>query len=207
MGLFSDLKASAGWKAAVAAPNDIKYAKVTLLIMAGYIERGEPLPIPLQARITRAIQEAVLQPEKADPDSADTGQALLFALHLKSHNRRPANVDGEDIHQAMKELISPKMSQNKAAKIVGDRFGISVTTVKRLFRETEEDHAEAEQGWLDMTAHEADRKALVESKGETFVPHRWFMNEIEIRQHWIELYAEQRALAKAQGLPWDPVDR
>lgn len=207
MGLFSDWLASAGAKAASAAPSDITYAKVTLLIVAGYIERGEPLPMGLGSRVTRAIQEAVLQPEKADPDSADTGKALLFALHLKSHSRRPKKAHSTDIYQAMKELITGNLSQNQAAKIVGDKFGMSVTTAKRRFRETEETHAEAEQGWLDMIAQEADRRALAESKRETFAPHRWYLNDVEIRQDWIEHYAKQRALAKAQDLPWDPEDR
>jgi hypothetical protein len=45
----------------------------------------------------------------------------------------------------MRDMVGADMSERKAAKVVGERFGISVSTAKRLFK------AEATL-WLEYSA-------------------------------------------------------
>ena len=125
----------AAFDAVMRAPADPDAAGQALLIAAEYIRRGEPLPMRLAEWLADAIETAIQKPERLDPCNADPGAALLFALHLRAHNRRPIKVSAHDVHNSMLELNESGSSVRKAAKIVGEQFEISVSTAKRLFKE------------------------------------------------------------------------
>jgi len=133
---------------------DPKEAQNALLIAASYIRSGESLPMGLAEWLADAIETAIRKPARLDPYNADPAAALLFALHLKARNRRPAKVIGYMVHNYMMCLIDgdqqKAISQNNAAKKAARKFDISVSTANLLYRKWEETYKEVE---ADMKAN------------------------------------------------------
>lgn len=138
------------------ARGDSEAAKDLLLMAAKYIRNGDPMPAALGDYLADALETAVNSPATHDPYKCDTGNALLTALYLK-HSHRPTTgvnplaVCGFMFNEMVyvegmgKEWILTDadgntvdigaVSQTEAAKRASNKFGISVSTAKRYFRE------------------------------------------------------------------------
>jgi hypothetical protein len=122
------------------APMDTDKAKEALLRAAGYIREGRPLPMELAEWIAGAFEVAVNNPGRLSPGNADTGHALLVALHLKANNRRAVKAVPYEVWSVMDgamgtiEGYQVGVSLNEAARIAAKQFGISESSAKRIYR-------------------------------------------------------------------------
>ena len=123
------------------AKSDPQQAAQVLRIAAGYLKKMKPLPSALAFFLGDAFERAMKRP------TTSRGQELLVNLHLEvTHRRTKANFEwvGVDVE----ELIHAKVSKGAAIIQVGEYYGISDSTVKRMHKKylalkASDDEAEA----------------------------------------------------------------
>lgn len=143
---FPDFKAIQLVENAPACPEEAAQA---LLLAAEYIRKGEPLPDPLADYMADGIEQAMRNPARHDPYNMDRGRALLVTLNLEAKNRRPSKIQGYGIREGVYSVCTDnqvflymeslmhgdeKKSQNAASKLAAEKFDISESTAKRLYR-------------------------------------------------------------------------
>lgn len=112
-------------------------AKEVLLEIAGYLGRGEPLPIGVGEWFAGAIEGALKYPENYthpnEPD-CDVGQALLTAFGLRSKGKRKSAFE-DDVYRFMNEWMDIEgCNQTAAAKEAAAHFNISVSSAQNSYR-------------------------------------------------------------------------
>lgn len=146
--------------------SDPREAAEVLRIAAEYLREGKEMPQPLAWFLADAFDRAM----KKAPSVR--GSELLINLKLKALNRRPVKANWEQVGISLSELIDKKMPMLQAKMKVAEDFGISESTVSRLyktylgFREIEliEDGETNEAEWRessmkDYAKHQETRKA------------------------------------------------
>lgn len=114
-----------------------KNAEEALLLAAEFIRSGEPIPPKMAEYLADAIESAIKEPWKHDPNytpEKGKGRALAVAFKLEANNRRPATIQHRVIREKMKMKMAAGLSQNQAAKVVAEGMGLSVSNVKRIFK-------------------------------------------------------------------------
>lgn len=114
-----------------------KNAEEALLLAAEFIRSGEPLPLEMVEYLAGAIESAIKEPWKHDPNytpEKGKGRALAVAFKLEANSRRPVTIQHRVIREKMKMKMAEGLSQNQAAKAVADGMGLSVSNVKRIFK-------------------------------------------------------------------------
>ena len=108
------------------AESDPEAAKDALLIAAGYIKRGVPLPGNLADHIAGAIEAAMAKPKER------RAKALTDELSLSAVNRRP-KADWALVGADVERHISEEANEDKALLDMSDKYGISKSTTLRYW--------------------------------------------------------------------------
>lgn len=106
--------------------SDPNSARDALLLVAGYIERGEALPGNLADYLVYAIEAAMAKSVKL------RAKALTDELGLTANNRRPVG-DWATIGAEVERLVKAVDSEEKAIGALSDKTGLSDRTVKRYW--------------------------------------------------------------------------
>ncbi len=110
--------------------SDPNSARDALLLVAGYIQRGEALPGNLAAFLVDAIEAAMAKPPKL------RAKALTDELGLTTNNARPA---GDKVKIALEAYDRIKATKGKkkeeAYATVGQQHSINAKTVTRYLEE------------------------------------------------------------------------
>lgn len=145
-------------KARELSHSDIEEAKKWLLIVADYLDSDKPAPKYIRQILADAFRDSVKNPEKYDPDSADTGKALLTALNLRPTSRPKAKVLSYDVHNYM-SFLPREYSQNKKGTMAARKFNISKSTAIKIYKDYEKT--------LEPTQEELEELArMYEEEGE-----------------------------------------
>lgn len=109
------------------APADAEQAAVVLRLAAALMRRRQSLPHELADYLAGAFESSMAKPQESRV------QELAHELHLKARNRRPAKAGWIDAYSVMQE--NPGMRQSDLARAIVGRFGVSMSTAKRLLEE------------------------------------------------------------------------
>ena len=112
---------------ALVKTDDPDAARDALLLVAGYIQRGEMLPGNLANYLVSAIETAMDKPTKRQ-----RAKTLTVELGLSGLNRRPVG-NWVNIGAEVERRTSAGDSEEKACGDVSDGKGISDRTVKRYW--------------------------------------------------------------------------
>ena len=108
--------------------SDPAQAAQVLRIAASYLRRKESLPTSLAFFLADAFESAM---RKA---SMFRGTELLMNLNLVVPNRRP-KANFEYVGMDLERLLRAKVPKGEAILQVGETYGISVSSVKRRYKE------------------------------------------------------------------------
>lgn len=107
--------------------SDPNKAAEVLRIAAKYLTGREMMPDPLAYFLADAFERAM---KKA---SGVRGSQLLMNLHLEVHHRRVA-ANFEHVGFDLDRLLETKVPKGKAILEIGEKYGISEATVKRMYK-------------------------------------------------------------------------
>jgi hypothetical protein len=125
------------------AKSDPQQAAKVLRIAADYLKKMKPLPSALALFLADAFERAMKRP------TTSRGQELLVNLYLEVTHRRP-KANFEWVGVDLEELIHAKVSKGDAIIQVGENYGITESTVKRMHKK-----------YLELKASEEVADALV----------------------------------------------
>ena len=111
---------------ALSASDPNKAAEV-LRIAAMYLKGREMMPDPLAYFLADAVERAMKYPSTA------RGSQLLTNLHLEVHHRR-VSANFEHVGFDLDQLLPTEEPKGKAILEVGEKYGISEPTVKRMYK-------------------------------------------------------------------------
>lgn len=107
--------------------SDPNKAAEVLLIAAKYLKGREMMPDALAYYLADAFERAM---KKA---SVFRGSQLLMNLHLEVHHRRVA-ANFEYVGFDLDQLLQSNKPKGKAILEIGEKYGISEPTVKRMYK-------------------------------------------------------------------------
>ena len=107
---------------------DPKEAAEVLRIAAEYLREGKQMPRSLALFLADAFDRAMRKAPSV------RGSELLLNLKLKTSNRRPVKANWEQVGSCLIELIDKKIPMLQAKMKVAEDFGISESTVSRLYK-------------------------------------------------------------------------
>jgi hypothetical protein len=107
---------------------DPEAAAEVLRIAAGYLRDGKKMPQPLAWFLADAFERAMRT------SSSDRRSALLINLKLQRMNRRPVKANWEEVGCSLSEMFDKKIPMLQAKEKVAEDFGISESTVSRLYK-------------------------------------------------------------------------
>lgn len=148
------------------ADADPEQAAIVLRLSADYLRKGEPLPFPLALFLADAFERAMRKAPSV------RGSELLINLKLKAHNKRRLAVNFEHLGRDFEKCLESNMTVIEARNEVGDQYGISDTSVKRIYEkyldfmaiELEKDAALNEEKQLDMNRKEKKSRKVLTKK-------------------------------------------
>ena len=111
--------------------SDSNQAAEVLRIAAKYLKSRETMPDALAYYLADAFERAM---KKA---SGFRGSQLLMNLHLEVHHRRVA-ANFEHVGFDLDRLLQTKVPKVKAILEIGEKYGISEPTVKRMYKKYRE---------------------------------------------------------------------
>jgi len=107
--------------------SDSNQAAEVLRIAAKYLKSRETMPDALAYYLADAFERAM---KKA---SGFRGSQLLMNLHLEVHHRR-VSANFEHVGFDLDQLLQTEEPKGKAILEVGEKYGISEPTVKRMYK-------------------------------------------------------------------------
>jgi len=126
--------------------SDPNKAAEVLLIAAKYLKGYEMMPDALAYYLGDAFERAM---KKA---SVFRGSQLLMNLHLEVHHRRVA-ANFEYVGFDLDRLLQAKEQKGKAILDIGEKYSLSESTVKRMYKK-----------YQAFKAHEAESDSLLQQQ-------------------------------------------
>jgi hypothetical protein len=126
--------------------SDPNKAAEVLLIAAKYLKGREMMPDALAYYLADAFERAM---KKA---SVFRGSQLLMNLHLEVHHRRVA-ANFEYVGFDLDRLLQAKEQKGKAILDIGEKYSLSESTVKRMYKK-----------YQAFKAHEAESDSLLQQQ-------------------------------------------
>jgi hypothetical protein len=107
--------------------SDPQQAAQVLRIAADYLKRQSPLPYRLASFLGDAFERAMKKP------TTSRGSELLINLNLEVAHRRP-KANFELVGMDVDRLVSSKVPKGEAIDQLGETYGITESTVKRMHK-------------------------------------------------------------------------
>ena len=111
---------------------DPKQAAIVLRIAAEYLKNGEKMPFTLALFLADAFDRAMRMAPSV------RSSELLINLKLKANNRRKVAANFEHVGRDIEKCIASKMSITDSVLETSERYGISDSTVSRLYKKYNE---------------------------------------------------------------------
>lgn len=124
--------------------SDPNKAAEVLRIAAIYLKGREMMPYRLAYFLADAFERAMKYPSTA------RGSELLMNLHLEVHHRR-VSANFEYVGFDLDRLLQTQVPKGEAMLCIGEKYRISVATVKRMHRK-----------YQAFKAHEAESDSLLQ---------------------------------------------